>query len=237
MKLLYALIGLVSVASPALAALATTTRYYDGQEGACGCGTTSGAFSWQLGISTGVYTAAASQVFFDTGGSSWCGAGCGTCYQLTNQGYSACSGCGTTAGANQTIIVMVTNLCPNNGNAQWCPVVGGTNQYGYSAHFDIMSEGLVDGSWDNPVVSYTQVACPSAAVADWETCVCDGASTTTKASSTTSTKASSTTSSAGSTGTGTVALYGQCGGIGWTGGTVCASGTCTYENAYYSQCL
>ncbi|EMD33269.1 carbohydrate esterase family 16 protein [Gelatoporia subvermispora B] len=30
----------------------------------------------------------------------------------------------------------------------------------------------------------------------------------------------------------------QCGGIGWTGGTTCASGTvCTEQNAYYSQCL
>ncbi|KAG8981654.1 Endoglucanase EG-II [Tulasnella sp. JGI-2019a] len=33
------------------------------------------------------------------------------------------------------------------------------------------------------------------------------------------------------------ALYGQCGGIGWTGSTTCSSGVCTYSNAYYSQCL
>ncbi|KAG9001254.1 hypothetical protein FRB95_011350 [Tulasnella sp. JGI-2019a] len=34
------------------------------------------------------------------------------------------------------------------------------------------------------------------------------------------------------------ALYGQCGGIGWTGATTCVSGSvCTYGNAYYSQCL
>ncbi|GLB41175.1 putative carbohydrate esterase family 15 [Lyophyllum shimeji] len=33
-------------------------------------------------------------------------------------------------------------------------------------------------------------------------------------------------------------LYGQCGGIGWTGGTTCvASATCTKLNDYYSQCL
>ncbi|KAG8898755.1 hypothetical protein FRC00_002335 [Tulasnella sp. 408] len=56
--------------------------------------------------------------------------------------------------------------------------------------------------------------------------------TTTKTSSTTS-KASSTTTASGATQT----LYGQCGGQGWTGATVCASGTCTYTNAYYSQCL
>jgi len=32
--------------------------------------------------------------------------------------------------------------------------------------------------------------------------------------------------------------WGQCGGIGWSGSTTCVSGyTCTYVNAYYSQCL
>ncbi|KAI1132188.1 glycoside hydrolase family 5 protein [Nemania abortiva] len=32
--------------------------------------------------------------------------------------------------------------------------------------------------------------------------------------------------------------YAQCGGTGWTGDTTCVSGyTCTYSNAYYSQCL
>lgn len=33
-------------------------------------------------------------------------------------------------------------------------------------------------------------------------------------------------------------VYGQCGGIGWTGATTCVSGSvCTYNSAYYSQCL
>ncbi|EJF60634.1 hypothetical protein DICSQDRAFT_137375 [Dichomitus squalens LYAD-421 SS1] len=35
----------------------------------------------------------------------------------------------------------------------------------------------------------------------------------------------------------TASLYGQCGGIGWTGPTVCASGTCVATNSYYSQCV
>ncbi|TAQ89066.1 hypothetical protein B7494_g2649 [Chlorociboria aeruginascens] len=48
---------------------------------------------------------------------------------------------------------------------------------------------------------------------------------------------SSAAASTTPTGTGTVPLYGQCGGQGWTGGTICISGTCTYSNAYYSQCL
>lgn len=36
-------------------------------------------------------------------------------------------------------------------------------------------------------------------------------------------------------GTGTVALYGQCGGSGYTGATTCASGTCKKSNDYYSK--
>ncbi|KAJ7776579.1 glycoside hydrolase [Mycena maculata] len=33
-------------------------------------------------------------------------------------------------------------------------------------------------------------------------------------------------------------IYGQCGGIGWTGPTTCATGSvCTFGNPYYSQCL
>ena len=45
-------------------------------------------------------------------------------------------------------------------------------------------------------------------------------------------------SSPAPTGGSGVAHYGQCGGIGWTGGTVCASPyTCKVSNAYYSQCL
>lgn len=37
-------------------------------------------------------------------------------------------------------------------------------------------------------------------------------------------------------GSGTVAKYGQCGGIGYTGATQCASSTCVKVNDYYSQC-
>jgi len=54
--------------------------------------------------------------------------------------------------------------------------------------------------------------------------------------STTSAGGGTTTSSV-STGP-TVPKYGQCGGQGWTGGTVCASGSsCKASGNYYSQCL
>ncbi|CEJ62219.1 Putative Acetylxylan esterase A [Penicillium brasilianum] len=62
-------------------------------------------------------------------------------------------------------------------------------------------------------------------------------STTTASATKTSTTTKSSTSST-ATSTGVAAHWGQCGGSGWTGPTVCATGyTCTYANAWYSQCL
>nr|AIO06746.1 endo-beta-1,4-xylanase 5 [Penicillium oxalicum] len=52
------------------------------------------------------------------------------------------------------------------------------------------------------------------------------------------TATSTTTSAGGSAGTDVAQHYGQCGGQGWTGPTVCASPyTCKAQNSYYSQCL
>ncbi|RYC55902.1 hypothetical protein CHU98_g10316 [Xylaria longipes] len=54
---------------------------------------------------------------------------------------------------------------------------------------------------------------------------------------TTTLSTSKTTASGGSSPTGcAAALYAQCGGIGYTGCTSCASGTCNVLNEYYSQC-
>ncbi|KAK6504483.1 hypothetical protein TWF506_002678 [Arthrobotrys conoides] len=40
------------------------------------------------------------------------------------------------------------------------------------------------------------------------------------------------------TAVGQAAVWGQCGGTGWTGPTTCASGsTCVYSNEWYSQCI
>ncbi|KFZ08714.1 hypothetical protein V502_09193 [Pseudogymnoascus sp. VKM F-4520 (FW-2644)] len=57
--------------------------------------------------------------------------------------------------------------------------------------------------------------------------------TTVKSTSASSAPSASTSAAGG----GTVPLYGQCGGKNWTGGTVCATGTCTSNGEYYSQCL
>ncbi|KZT40784.1 acetyl xylan esterase [Sistotremastrum suecicum HHB10207 ss-3] len=63
-------------------------------------------------------------------------------------------------------------------------------------------------------------------------------STSTTTSSTTSTTTTTTSTTTSSAAGPTQTHWGQCGGIGWTGPTVCASGTtCKVSNAYYSQCL
>ncbi|KAI0411336.1 carbohydrate-binding module family 1 protein [Xylaria grammica] len=64
-----------------------------------------------------------------------------------------------------------------------------------------------------------------------------GSAPSTTLSTATTTKATSATTGSGSSPTGcTVALYAQCGGIGYSGCTACASGTCNALNDYYSQC-
>ncbi|KAL5337386.1 RlpA-like double-psi beta-barrel-protein domain-containing protein-containing protein [Aspergillus crustosus] len=158
-------------AIPATSLLATTTHYSDGLQGACGCGTESGTYTWQYGISSSVLTAAASQSLFDSGGMNhWCGSGCGKCYALTSTGVSTCPTCGSGGEAGKSIIVMVTNLCPFVGNEMWCPNPGARNPAGYEYHFDIMGGAGVFG--DNVVVEFNEVACPGDAGVRWGTCEC-----------------------------------------------------------------
>ncbi|KAI9675686.1 MAG: hypothetical protein M1817_001053 [Caeruleum heppii] len=136
---------------------ASTTRYADANVGACGCGSNGTPFPWQSKISDNVYTAAGSQKLYDAGGASWCGSGCGSCYSLTNTGERAGGAPGNTEGGpkGETIMVMLTNLCPAAGNDEWCSLP--TNKHGMGAHFDIM-QGVP--GWDNPIVDFQPVACP-----------------------------------------------------------------------------
>lgn len=67
------------------------------------------------------------------------------------------------------------------------------------------------------------------------------APTTTRAATPTTTRAATQTTAAagngGSSGGAGAALYGQCGGTGFTGPTTCSQGKCTKANDWYSQCL
>ncbi|KAG6914942.1 hypothetical protein DXG01_014336 [Tephrocybe rancida] len=62
--------------------------------------------------------------------------------------------------------------------------------------------------------------------------------TTASTTSSTSGGSTSTSTTSAPASTATQVKYGQCGGIGYTGPTICAAGsTCTVNNEYYSQCL
>jgi len=139
---------------------ASTTRYYDGQMGACGCGTNATApFSWQWTT----YTAAGSPKLFGVG-STWCGSGCGKCYKITPTGYTPTGGNACGSNCATSITVMITNLCPESGNYAWCRD-STNNNYGYAAHFDLMDlnmNGKIKAlGWDNPEVTYESVSCGS----------------------------------------------------------------------------
>ncbi|OBT74164.1 hypothetical protein VF21_06237 [Pseudogymnoascus sp. 05NY08] len=88
--------------------------------------------------------------------------------------------------------------------------------------------------YDDISISSTRVGCdgggssPPASSAPGTTLA-----TSVKPTSTSSAPSTTTTASAGWT----VPLYGQCGGNGWTGGTVCQSGTCKANGEWYSQCV
>ncbi|KZW03707.1 hypothetical protein EXIGLDRAFT_737629 [Exidia glandulosa HHB12029] len=101
---------------------------------------------------------------------------------------------------------------------------------------------------DNPTVSWKKTTCPSELIAKSGCKRNDAAPPTTITSTasssastpvqtTTKTTTSSTTTAAPGGGSGTVAQWGQCGGIGYNGPTACASPyTCHTLNDYYSQC-
>jgi len=156
---------------------ASTTRYWDGQMGACGCGTgNTDPFSWQWTQ----LTAAGSAPIYGSG--TWCGSGCGKCYRLTPTAVGA-SPDGTGATTTTSVIAKVTNLCPYTGNEQWCAY--DVNSYGYDAHFDLMDynmAGLVSAmGWNNPEVTYEEVDCASNGYLNWG---CECASNGTTAAST-----------------------------------------------------
>lgn len=65
--------------------------------------------------------------------------------------------------------------------------------------------------------------------------VAEPAETTAAASAASS--AATSEPKAAEAGSGSVALYGQCGGQGYTGATSCSSGKCEFINDWYSQCV
>jgi len=170
--------------TPLSCLLTLPQKYSSGGGTACGC---------NLGSSLGsnIYTAAGSQNLFG-GSGSWCGTGCGNCYELTNAGSLPYANAGGCIGAGDKITVVITDLCPANGNQQWCSV---PDSYGFPAHFDInggpagWGESVLpspdlyskflgfkgsgaDVVSDNPIVKYIKIDCSASIKSSYGGCQC-----------------------------------------------------------------
>lgn len=84
------------------------------------------------------YSAAVSQNLYGAGPGAGAGPACGTCWLLTGQ---TDSNGNKLSNAGTSIVVMVNNLCPAQGNPL-CAQNGlsGTNQYGANVNFDLCSD-------------------------------------------------------------------------------------------------
>ncbi|KAF8493231.1 endoglucanase V-like protein [Russula emetica] len=97
----------------------------------------SGCSSPSCGIQTYGYTAAVNTFAF--GAYSASGDACGRCFKITSNEdpYST-----SYSGPFNSIVVRVNNLCPIDGNEEWCgqTVSHPLNQFGMSMHFDLCQD-------------------------------------------------------------------------------------------------
>ena len=84
------------------------------------------------------FSAAVSQNLYGAGPGQGQGPGCGTCWRITGQTDSSGK---ALSNAGTSIVVMINNLCPADGNPL-CSQNGlsGTNQYGANVNFDLCSD-------------------------------------------------------------------------------------------------
>lgn len=159
---------------------ATTTWYEDKTKGSCGCGAKEIVDDdhWTLNS----FTAALNAVNLDPENPAltYCLSGCGSCFKLCTTG-GVVNSLDTRTASDQCEIFRITNRCADGweqGFPDWCSQHmswqacqanpnkchqdGGTNIYGYSAHFDLQnSHGQVlrNLGWTNPEVTFEPVSC------------------------------------------------------------------------------
>lgn len=112
----------------------TTVTYYGAGDtfgsGNCNTNTAACFFYTQPGFS-----AAVSQNLYGVGPGAGQGPGCGTCWKLTAETDSSGN---ALSNAGNSIVVMINNLCPADGNPLCSQnSLGGTNQYGANVNFDL----------------------------------------------------------------------------------------------------
>ncbi|KAN0121004.1 RlpA-like double-psi beta-barrel-containing domain containing protein, partial [Russula decolorans] len=97
----------------------------------------SGCSAPSCGIKTSGYTAAVNTFAF--GANSASGDACGRCFKITSNKdpYTP-----SYSGPFNSIVVRVSNLCPIDGNQEWCGQTAShpVNQFGASMHFDLCGD-------------------------------------------------------------------------------------------------
>ncbi|KAL6240874.1 hypothetical protein RBB50_012289 [Rhinocladiella similis] len=140
---------------------ASMTHYGAGDTfGSPNCNTNTAACGWYTYPG---FSAAVSQNVFGVGPGAGAGPACGTCWKLVGETDSSGN---KLSNAGTSIVVMVNNLCPADGNPL-CSQNGlsGTNQYGANVNFDLCSDsGAQEAFFGNSGVglaigSATQVDC------------------------------------------------------------------------------
>ncbi|KAH8998325.1 glycoside hydrolase family 45 protein [Lactarius hatsudake] len=86
------------------------------------------------------YTAAMNQLAFGAPSGLGAGDACGRCFKVAGS---------VDPGPFKSIVVKVTDLCPIQGNEQWCgqTVSNATNSFGQSVHFDLFQESGASGAF------------------------------------------------------------------------------------------
>ncbi|KAI0291671.1 RlpA-like double-psi beta-barrel-protein domain-containing protein-containing protein [Multifurca ochricompacta] len=123
----------------------------------------SGCSTPACGKSASGFTAAISQLAFGAPPGLGAGDGCGRCFRVTGTAdpYSP-----SYTGPFNSVVVKVTNLCPVQGNEQWCgqTISKPTNSFNKAVHFDLCQESGASGAFfpsgRNALTgSYQEVSC------------------------------------------------------------------------------
>ncbi|PPQ91498.1 hypothetical protein CVT25_013755 [Psilocybe cyanescens] len=134
----FLLTGLLAVNAAVLEERATG-GYVQSSSGAASFTHYSGCGSPACGKTGSGFTAAINQLAFGSGPGLGAGDACGRCFALTGQSDPFSP---SFTGPFHTIVVKVTDLCPVQGNQEWCgqSTSNQNNQHGKAFHFDICED-------------------------------------------------------------------------------------------------
>jgi len=133
------LVAIISVASALSVDKRATGGYVQNPSGSASFTHYTGCGSPACGISATGFTAAMNQLSFGSAPGSGAGDACGRCFALTGteDPFSPAF-----TGPFHSIVVKVTDLCPVQGNQEWCgqSTSSPDNQHGAPFHFDICDD-------------------------------------------------------------------------------------------------